>query len=53
MRPKAEWAIDSEPIRARGIIVNYFGFNGPFGGGLRNQLSTTLERIDMKIRRFN
>ena len=22
MRPKAEWAIDSEPIRARGIIVN-------------------------------
>ena len=24
MRPKAEWAIDSEPIRARGIIVNYY-----------------------------
>ena len=24
MRPKAEWAIDSEPIRARGIIVKYF-----------------------------
>ena len=23
MRPKAEWAIDSEPIRARGIIVKY------------------------------
>ena len=22
MRLKAEWAIDSEPIRARGIIVN-------------------------------
>ena len=22
MRPKAEWANDSEPIRARGIIVN-------------------------------
>ena len=22
MRPKAEWAIDSEPIRARGIIAN-------------------------------
>ena len=21
MRPKAEWAIDSEPIRAQGIIV--------------------------------
>ena len=21
MRPKAEWAIDSEPMRARGIIV--------------------------------
>ena len=21
MRPKAEWAIDSEPIRARGMIV--------------------------------
>ena len=26
MRPKAEWAIDSEPIRARGIIVNYYVF---------------------------
>ena len=24
MRPKAEWAIDSEPMRARGIIVNCF-----------------------------
>ena len=23
MRPKAEWAIDSDPIRARGVIVNY------------------------------
>ena len=23
MRPKAEWAIDSESIRARGIIANY------------------------------
>ena len=23
MRPKAEWAIDSDPIRAGGIIVNY------------------------------
>ena len=23
MRPKAEWATDSEPIRARGIIVKY------------------------------
>ena len=23
MRPSASWAIDSEPIRARGIIVNY------------------------------
>ena len=23
MRPKASWAIDSEPIRARGIIVKY------------------------------
>ena len=23
MRPKAEWAIDSEPIRARGLIVKY------------------------------
>ena len=23
MRPKAEWAIDSEPIRARGVIVKY------------------------------
>ena len=23
MRPKAEWAIDSQPIRARGIIVKY------------------------------
>ena len=23
MRPKAEWAIDSEPIRARGIFVKY------------------------------
>ena len=23
MRPKAEWAIDSEPIRARGTIVKY------------------------------
>ena len=22
MRPKAEWAIDSEPMRARGIIVD-------------------------------
>ena len=22
MRPSASWAIDSEPIRARGIIVN-------------------------------
>ena len=21
MRPKAEWAIDSEPMRARGIII--------------------------------
>ena len=26
MRPKAEWAIDSEPIRARGIIVKYHCF---------------------------
>ena len=26
MRPRAEWAIDSEPIRARGIIVNYLYF---------------------------
>ena len=24
MRPKASWAIDSEPIRARGMIVKYF-----------------------------
>ena len=24
MRPKAEWAIDSEPMRARGIIVNSY-----------------------------
>ena len=24
MRPKAEWAIDSEPIRAQGIIVKVF-----------------------------
>ena len=24
--PSASWAIDSEPIRARGIIVNYFYF---------------------------
>ena len=24
MRPSASWAIDSEPIRARGIIVNYY-----------------------------
>ena len=24
MRPSASWAIDSEPIRAQGIIVNYF-----------------------------
>ena len=23
MRPKAEWAIDSEAMRASGIIVNY------------------------------
>ena len=23
IRPSASWAIDSEPIRARGIIVNY------------------------------
>ena len=23
MRPSASWAIDSEPIRARGIIVKY------------------------------
>ena len=23
MRPKAEWATDSEPIRARGIIGKY------------------------------
>ena len=23
MRPKAEWGTDSEPIRARGIIVKY------------------------------
>ena len=23
MRPKAEWAIDSEAMRARGIIVKY------------------------------
>ena len=23
MRPKASWAIDSEPIRARGIIAKY------------------------------
>ena len=23
LRPKASWAIDSEPIQARGIIVNY------------------------------
>ena len=27
MRPKAEWAIDSEPIRARGIIVKYIVAN--------------------------
>ena len=25
IRPSASWAIDSEPIRARGIIVNYTG----------------------------
>ena len=25
MRPKAEWAIDSEPIPARGIIVTTLG----------------------------
>ena len=25
MRPKAEWAIDSEPIRAPGINVKYTG----------------------------
>ena len=25
-RPKAEWAIDSEPNRARGIIVKYSRF---------------------------
>ena len=24
MRPWASWAIDSEPIRARGMIVKYF-----------------------------
>ena len=24
MRPKAEWAIESEPIRAQGIIVKVF-----------------------------
>ena len=28
MRPKAEWAIDSEPIRARGIIVIYKKYPG-------------------------
>ena len=26
MRPKAEWAIDSEPIQARRIIVNYMHY---------------------------
>ena len=24
IRPSASWAIDSEPIRARGIIVKYY-----------------------------
>ena len=32
MRPKAEWAIDSEPIRARGIIVKYSIARGKYDG---------------------
>ena len=47
-------------------ISHYFGFNGPidvaiidqtsstvFGGELGNQQRPTLERIDMKLGRFN
>ena len=34
MRPKAKWAINSEPIRARGIIVNKKFYHFDIGGGL-------------------
>ena len=37
MRPKAEWAIDSEPIQARGIVFNYL-----FGASPQDRLKGSL-----------
>ena len=47
----ASWAIDSEPIRARGIIVNYRIFSTVFlyvaTGGTRDQAPTPLDGMNV------